>query len=108
VLALGGVILTLAVAMTARGSAVLARHRLERAADLTALAAAQQIGHTLQPCAVAPRIAAANAADLVSCTVRLDPSGRSGAVRVSLRRTVSLPLVGDRTLTSWSRAGRMP
>lgn len=108
VLALGAVILSVAVVVTARGSAVLARHRLEHAADLTALAAAQEIGRASQPCAVASRIAAANAAVLVSCTARLDQSGRSGAVAVTLRRTVSLPLVGARTLTSLSRAGRMP
>ncbi len=108
VLALGAVILSAAMVITARGSAVLARHRLERAADLTALAAAHQIGRSAQPCAVAARIAAANAAALVSCTARLDQGGRSGAVTVTLRRTASLPLVGARTLTSWSRAGRLP
>lgn len=108
VLALGAVILSVALAVTARGSAVLARHRLEHAADLTALAAAQQIGRAGQPCASASRIAEANAAVLVSCTVRLDKSGRSGTVALTVRRTVSLPLVGARTLTSSSRAGRMP
>ena len=108
VLALGVVILSVAMVVTARGSAVLARHRLEHVADLTALAAAQEIGRTPQPCAIASRIAAANAAVLVSCTARLDGSGRSGTVVLTVRRTVSLPLVGARTLTSWSRAGRMP
>lgn len=108
VLALGAVILSVAMAVTARGSAVLARHRLGHAADLTALAAAHQIGRSAQPCAVASRIAAANAAVLVSCEARLDPSGRSGTVVLTVRRTVSLPLVGARTVTAWSRAGRMP
>jgi secretion/DNA translocation related TadE-like protein len=108
VLALGAVILSAAMVVTARGSAVLARHRLERAADLTALAAAQQIGRTPQPCAAAFRIAAANAAVLVSCAARLDQSGRSGTVVLTVRGTVSVPLVGARTLTSRSRAGRMP
>ncbi|MEO6503405.1 MAG: Rv3654c family TadE-like protein [Jatrophihabitantaceae bacterium] len=108
VLALGAVVLSVAMVITARGSAVLARHRLERAADVTALAAAHQIGRTAQPCAAASRIAAANAAVLVSCAVRLDQAGRSGTVELTVRRTVSFPLVGPRTLTSWSRAGRLP
>jgi len=108
VLGLGAVVIAIALAMVARGSAVVARHRLERAADLTALAAAQQIGRNEQPCAAASRIATANAAALVSCTARLDPSGRSGAVAVVLRRTISFPLVGDRTLAARARAGRQP
>ncbi|MEO7261433.1 MAG: Rv3654c family TadE-like protein [Jatrophihabitantaceae bacterium] len=108
VLGLGAVVLSVAMVVAARGSAVLARHRLERAADLTALAAAQQIGRTVQPCAAASRIAAANAAVLVSCAAQLEASGRSGTVTVILRGTVSFPLIGARTLTSPSRAGRMP
>ena len=108
VLGLGAVVIAVALAMVTRGSAVAARHRLERAADLTALAAAQQVGRSEQPCAAASRIAAANAAVLVSCTCQLDPSGRSGAVAVVLRRTVSLPLVGTRMLSARARAGRQP
>lgn len=108
VLGLGAVILAAAMTTVVRGSAVLARHRLERAADLSALAAAQQIGHAGQPCAAASRIATANAATLVSCAAQLDPAGRSGTVAVTLRRTVSFPLLGERALTSRSRAGRLP
>lgn len=108
VLGLGAVILAVAMLTVLRGSAVLARHRLERAADLTALAAAQQIGRAGQPCAAASRIAAANTATLVSCTARLDPSGRSGTVAVTVRRSVGFPLLGARTLTSRARAGRQP
>lgn len=108
VLGLGAVVIAAALVMVARGSAVVARHRLERAADLAALAAAEQIGRGEQPCAAATRIATANAAQLVSCTPQLDPSGRSGAVAVVLRRTVSVPLVGARTLSARARAGRQP
>lgn len=108
VLGLGAVVLAAAMVTVLRGSAVLARHRLERTADLTALAAAQQIGRAHQPCAAASRIATANAATLVSCTASLDPSGRSGTVAVTVRRTVGFPLLGARTLTSRSRAGRQP
>ncbi|MDQ1720884.1 MAG: hypothetical protein QOI26_618, partial [Pseudonocardiales bacterium] len=91
VLGFGALILTVALTLAVQGSAVLARHRLELAADLTALAAAQQIGRTAQPCATASRIAAANTAVLVSCVAQLDPSGRSGAVAVTVSRTVSFP-----------------
>lgn len=107
-LGLGAVVLAVAMLTVTRGSAVLARHRLERTADLTALAAAQQIGRAAQPCAAASRIAAANAAALTSCTARLDPSGRSGTVAVTVRQTVGFPLLGARTLTSRARAGRQP
>jgi secretion/DNA translocation related TadE-like protein len=102
------VIIAVALAMVVRGSAVLARHRLERAADLAALAGAERIGRAGQPCAAAARIAAANAATLMSCTAQLDPAGRSGTVAVILRRTAGFPLIGARTLTTRARAGRLP
>ena len=108
VLGFSAVILAAAGITATRGAAVLARHRLERAADLSALAAAQLIGRSGQPCAAASRIAAANAATLLSCATRLDPSGRSGTVTVVLRDTVTVPLAGTRTLTARSRAGRQP
>lgn len=107
VIGLGAVVLSVAMALAARGSVVLARHRLERAADLSALAAAQQIGRAGQPCAAAARIASANGAVLLSCAVELDPAGRSGAAAVTLRRTVTFALVGARTLSARSRAGRL-
>lgn len=108
VLGLGAVVLSVAMTLAVRGSAVLARHRLERAADLTALAAAQQIGRAGQPCAAAARIAMANAAALLSCAVQLDASGRSGTVAVTLRLQVTFPLIDARTLSARSRAGRLP
>jgi secretion/DNA translocation related TadE-like protein len=108
VLGFGAVIVAVAMVVTTRGTAVLARHRLERAADLAALAGAQQIGHAAQPCAAASRIAAANAATLVSCTAELGTTGRSGTVAVTLRRAVSLPLIGGRVLSARARADRLP
>jgi branched-chain amino acid aminotransferase len=108
VLGFGGLILAVALVTVTRGSAVLARHRLERAADLTALAAATQIGVGAQPCLAAGRIAIANAAVLVSCRCQLDESGRSGTVAVQLTRRVQFPLIGHRLLTSRARAGRLP
>jgi secretion/DNA translocation related TadE-like protein len=108
ILGLGAVIIAVALATVLRGSAVLARHRLERAADLAALAAAEQIGRSGEPCAAASRIAAANASLLTSCTAQLDPTGRSGTVAVVLSGTVHLPLVGARTLSTRARAARQP
>jgi secretion/DNA translocation related TadE-like protein len=108
VLGFSSVILILALVAVARGSAVLARHRLGGAADLAALAAAHQIGRVGQPCAAAARVAAANAAALVSCSAQLDASGRSGSVTVRLSRLVSFPLLGARTVSSRSRAARQP
>ncbi|MBV9821234.1 MAG: flp pilus-assembly TadE/G-like family protein, partial [Actinobacteria bacterium] len=107
VLGFAGIVLAAAGVTVARGAAVLARHRLERAADLAALAGAQQIGGPGRPCPAASRIAAANSATLVSCAVALDPSGRSGTVAVTLRGSVTVPLAGTRTLTARSRAGRL-
>lgn len=108
ILGLAAVVIAVALAAVVRGSAVLARHRLERAADLSALAAAERIGRTGQPCVAASRIAAANGAVLTSCTAQLDQSGRSGTVAITIGRTVSFALIGARTLTARSRAGRSP
>jgi secretion/DNA translocation related TadE-like protein len=108
VLGLGAVVVAVALAMVVRGSAVLARHRLERAADLAALAGAYQIGRLAQPCAVATRVAAENGAGTTSCTMRLDRSGRSGTVAIVLSGTVHLPLLGNRTLAARARAARQP
>lgn len=103
---MAAVIIAVALAVVIRGSAVLARHRLERAADLAALAAAEQIGRAGQPCAAAARIAAANGAVLASCIPRLDPSARSGTVAIIVHRTVNLAVVGAHTLAARSKAGR--
>jgi secretion/DNA translocation related TadE-like protein len=108
---------TVAVAMT---TAVLARHRVERSADLVALAGAEQIGRftivaedgstgRLQsPCAAADRTARANGARLDGCTLRLDAGGRSGTVAVVVIAPVRLPLLGPTKATGRARAGRLP
>lgn len=108
VLALCVLFLTVATAVTLRTAAVLARHRAETAADLAALAAAGSIGLDSDPCSAARRIATRNSAVIDSCQVLLDPSGRSGTVRVRVDTAVRLPLVGDRSVTAVARAGRMP
>jgi secretion/DNA translocation related TadE-like protein len=91
-----------------RTDAVLARHRVEAAADLAALAAAARIGAGGAGCAAARAIATANATRLIRCSARLAPHGRSGTVAVAVRRDVRLPLVGERHVDATARAGRLP
>lgn len=58
------------VAVTALGSAVIARHRAQSAADLAALAAAATVGSgTQQACAAATSVAAAVSTRLLECAV---------------------------------------
>jgi secretion/DNA translocation related TadE-like protein len=108
VLGFAAMVVGLALIGTARTTAVLARHRLERAADLTALAAADQIGRSGDVCSAAARIAAANHANLSDCTVSLDASGRSGTVSIAVEQTVQLLFAGGRTANANARAARLP
>ena len=101
------VMLVAAVAVSST-TAVLVRRHVERAADLAALAGAEQIGRGGQPCAVARQIAESNKADLDSCDVRLDVSGRSGSVSIVVSRPVRLRFAGDQRATARARAARLP
>jgi secretion/DNA translocation related TadE-like protein len=87
---------------------VLARHRVEAAADLAALAAAGQIGVASDPCRAAARIAAANGAGLRACAATLADDGRSGSVTVTVGQSVRLPLLGVRDVIARARAIRDP
>ena len=107
VIAFATLIMATAFVGIARTSAVLARHQLERAADLSALAAAEQIGRGADPCAAARRISIANHARLQRCDTRVDASGRSGTVTVVLTRSVVLSAAGQRVVTAHARAGRL-
>jgi secretion/DNA translocation related TadE-like protein len=93
---------------TARGLAVLARHRAESAADLAALAAAGQIGVSEHECAAARQVAAQNGAALHQCSLRLSPDGRSGMVSVAVSLPVRLPIIGAQTVAATARAARLP
>jgi len=81
-----------------RGAAVLTRHRVERTADLVALAAAEQIGRSADPCRAATRIARSNKVELLRCEVNLDASRRSGDVLVTVSVTSGMPIVGARNV----------
>jgi secretion/DNA translocation related TadE-like protein len=108
VLGLSALIMAASMVGVLRTTAVLARHQVERAADLAALAGAMRIGVSAEPCEGARRVAAANGARLASCTTAPDPSGRSGAIAITVQRTVRLASVGARQVTARARAVRLP
>jgi secretion/DNA translocation related TadE-like protein len=108
VLAFIALIVSAAFLGMSRTAAVLARHRVERAADLAALAAAEQIGRSEQPCAAATQLAERNGAVVTTCALQLDASARSGTVVVTVIRAVHLPIAGNQTATARARAGRLP
>jgi secretion/DNA translocation related TadE-like protein len=107
VIALIALIVGTVLAGVARSDAVLARHHAEQAADLAALAAAEQIGRGGDICAAASRIATANGATLMTCRPSIDATGRSGTVRISLLQKVKLPILGIAEVAAHARAGRL-
>lgn len=108
VLGFGGLVVAVAMVAVIAAAAVLARHRAERAADLGALAAAQQIGRDAEPCRAARRVVTENRAVVRSCATSLDPSGRSGSVAVVVTEVVRFPVAGSRTVAARARAARLP
>jgi secretion/DNA translocation related TadE-like protein len=106
VLAGGALLILVAMVAILRGTATLARHRAETAADASALAAAAQIGVSSQPCAAAATIAAANDASLSACHLDLASDGRSGQVQITVSVEVHLPVLGADKLHAGARAER--
>lgn len=99
-LAVGLVLLSAALVATMVGTAHVARHRAQAAADLGALAGAVRVIEGEQiACARAGQLVAANGARLVDC--RLD--GIDLTVRVQLTPAPALRLPGPATATA--RAG---
>lgn len=73
--AAAAVVLSATLVALTWGSAVTARHRAARTADLAALAAAQAaVAGLPDPCAAADRVAAASRAAVVSCELLADGS----------------------------------
>ncbi|MEU7862828.1 Rv3654c family TadE-like protein [Nonomuraea sp. NPDC049141] len=98
--ALMGLLMTVAMAFVTVGSVRVARHHVQDAADLSALAAARlAIVDPQAACDRAKIIAAKNAVQLLQCTL----TGEIADVRTSL--TITLPAIGTRTLTGRARAG---
>lgn len=107
VLACCALLMVVAWVATARGMAVLARHRAEAGADLAALAGAGRIGAGGDVCAAARRTAAGNGARVVACRARLGSERRSGTVDVRVVVSVRLPLIGGEEVTASAGAGRV-
>ncbi|MEV0381815.1 Rv3654c family TadE-like protein [Nonomuraea sp. NPDC050643] len=98
--ALMGLLMAIATAFATVGSVRVARHRVNSAADLSALAAAKlAIIDPEGACARAATLAAQNGVTLTQCKITNDTAD----VWTSL--PISLPLLGTRTLTGRSRAG---
>lgn len=89
-----------ALVVVQAGVGRVARHRVQSAADLSALAAASwAFAAPEQACERARKIAAANGARVESCSL----SGGTAGVSVSMELT--LLLIGNRTLLGTARAG---
>ena len=101
VIALSAVLAVLAAAVVLVGSATVARHRAGTAADLAALAAAGRavLGEP-DACDLADRVARANAAALVSCSV-----DGSSVVDVRVDVPVRLGGLGVHVASARARAG---
>ncbi|WP_157248741.1 Rv3654c family TadE-like protein [Nonomuraea typhae] len=94
------VLMCLAIALTTAGSVRVARHRVNSAADLSALEAARlAIAAPDQACARADEIAQANTARLTHCTI----TEETAEVRTAV--DITIPGLGKRTLTGQAKAG---
>jgi len=101
--ALMGLLMAVAMAFTTIGSARVAQHRVDSAADLSALAAAKLA--LIDPeaaCARAAELATRNGAKLTKCEITDDRAD------VWTTLPLSLPLSGQITLHGRSRAGPAP
>ncbi len=106
------VILTLTLGLGLVGSYLRARVEATAAADAAALAAApvtfRPFGAAGTPAQEAARFAAANGANLVSCSCPVDRSMEPRTVKVEVSRAVALWPVGRVTVTASSRAEFVP
>ncbi|MFI6742140.1 Rv3654c family TadE-like protein [Nonomuraea sp. NPDC050451] len=95
-----GLLMAVATAFATLGSVRVARHRVNSAADLSALAAAKlAIINPEAACARAATLASQNGVKLTQCKI----TDEIADVWTSL--SISLPILGPRTLTARSRAG---
>ncbi|MFG1705470.1 Rv3654c family TadE-like protein [Nonomuraea sp. M3C6] len=98
--ALMGLLMALATTFATVGSVRVARHRVNNAADLSALAAARlAVVDPEGACDRAAALATQNGVQLTQCTI----TNEIADVWTSL--PISLPISGTRTLTGRSRAG---
>lgn len=98
--ALMGLLMAVATAFATAGAVRVARHRVNTAADLSALAAARlALFDPEGACTGASVLAAQNGVKLSRCEI----TGEVADVWTEL--PISLPIVGTRTVTGRSRAG---
>ncbi|WP_281394176.1 Rv3654c family TadE-like protein [Nonomuraea muscovyensis] len=98
--ALMGLLMAVATALATVGSVRVARHKVNDAADLSALAAARlAIADPEGACARAAALAVDNGVNLVKCEINDEVAD----VWTSL--SITVPLVGARELTGRARAG---
>ncbi|MEU5859721.1 Rv3654c family TadE-like protein [Nonomuraea sp. NPDC047529] len=98
--ALMGLLMAIAGGLASVGAVRVARHRVDGAADLSALAAARSaIVDPEGACGRASALARRNGVRLVACEI----TGEVADVRTSL--SITLPIAGTHTLTGRSRAG---
>lgn len=103
VLAVVGLVLTLTVAVAALLQAAAARHRAQAAADLAALAAAQDLmDGRATPCESAQRVVRENGAELVSC----DGTGQEATVVTRVDVDGFLTHLGPATAKAHAGPGR--
>ncbi|TYB53824.1 flp pilus-assembly TadE/G-like family protein [Nonomuraea sp. PA05] len=99
-MALMGLLMAVATALAAVGSVRVAHHRANSAADLSALAAAKlALVDPEGACGRAFELAAENGVELARCQITDDVADVWTAL------SVSLPLIGRRTVQGRSRAG---
>jgi secretion/DNA translocation related TadE-like protein len=99
-LGLASLVVLAGVAGAGRGAAVVARHRVEAAADLAALAAATRLaGGSTPPCAAAAQVARANWATLLGCRLT------GPDVEVEAVATLSFGRLGRYQVLAQARAG---
>jgi secretion/DNA translocation related TadE-like protein len=95
-----GLLLLTALTMATLWSAVsTARHKLDAAADLTALSAAQSLQSGTAPCPTAHRIATSHHVQLTHCQI----TGTS--VTIQVQTHLALPAIPHATLTTTAHAG---
>ena len=111
-LAVGGLVVVLAVLLADVGGFLAARLQASAAADAAALAAApvtfRPFGSTGSPVDEAARFAVANGARLVSCRCPVDPSWSPREVEVVVAVSVDLMVLGATEAQARSRAEFVP
>jgi secretion/DNA translocation related TadE-like protein len=101
--ALMGLLIAVTTAFATAGTARVARHRVNNAADLSALAAARlALLDPQEACARAGALAAGNGIEMIRCEI----SGEVADVWTAL--SISLPVVGTATVRGRARAGPAP